>query len=63
MQTSSINRDTEIGRIAPPAVSGPGDGGPLGLSDAEAAGLALAIDDAEVSGTRYPIPQMASLGI
>jgi P-type E1-E2 ATPase len=37
VQTSSINRDTEIGRIAPPAVSGPGDGGPLGLSDAEAA--------------------------
>jgi cation-transporting P-type ATPase E len=37
VQTSSINRDTEIGRIAAPAVSGPGDGGPLGLSDAEAA--------------------------
>ena len=33
------------------------------LSDAEAAGLALAIDDAEVSGTRYPVPQMATLGI
>ena len=25
--------------------------------------LALAIDDGEVSGTRYPVPQMATLGI
>jgi cation-transporting ATPase E len=37
VQTSSINGDTEIGRTAPPAVSGPGDSAPLGLSDAEAA--------------------------
>ena len=33
------------------------------LSEAEAAGLALAVDDAEVSGTRYPVPQMATLGL
>ena len=33
------------------------------LTDAEAAALALAIDDGEVSGTRYPVPQMATLGI
>ena len=33
------------------------------LTDAEAAGLALAVDDAEVSGTRYPVPQMATLGL
>jgi len=33
------------------------------LTQAEAAALALAIDDGEVSGTRYPVPQMATLGI
>ncbi len=35
----------------------------VAITPAEAAALALAIDDGQVSGTRYPGPQMATLGL